>query len=249
MRAVLFLAACVLGAAVVASPAAAAGPPSARCLDPGHNRIFIETDTTIYRQGATVRIIPQFDRMPGGYQAIDLTCLRDWRITGPATLAADRRSFTIAADAPAGSEILLSYRWHDERAEARMRVVARDAVVLTGTRGQRSAEGCEQMDPVRELQFQPGDHFSVTFTPFESYKDYWGSYSFDPATGTLSMHVEGGNNVPPGLDLDGRATMTSDGRLILEGMYLGSGHGVPPMVVNPATSAAELRVPACRYIF
>lgn len=237
-------------AAILLTPRQAAAQPSGRCLDPRHNAIFIETGTTTYRQGATVSVRPMFDRMPGGYQPIDLACTRDWRITGPARLARDRRSLTIRADAPVGSEITLSYRWRNERAEARYRVIGRDAVVLTGLRGQQSAEGCEQAEPVRELEFAPGNRFSVTFTPFETYKDYWGTYTYDPATGALAMQVVGGNTVPPGLDLDGRATLRPDGRLVLEGMFLGSprGGGVQP-VVDPATGAVEMRAPTCRYLF
>ena len=236
-------------AALACAPAQAAPPSPSGCLDPGHNRIFIQTDTTIFRQGATIRIGATFDRLPGGDEAIDLGCTRDWRITGPATLAPDRRSFTIGADAAPGSEIVLSYRWHDERAEARYRVVARDAVVLTGFRGQRAIEGCEGLDPVRELEFAPGNRFSVTFMPFESYKDYWGTYSYDPATGALRMTVESGNNVPPDLDLDGRAILMPDGRLVLEDMYLGTTRGPPPIVVDPATGMATVAKLTCRYTF
>lgn len=98
-------------------------------------------------------------------------------------------------------------------------------MVLTGTWSQSAAEGCEGIEPVRELKFSP-DHFSVTFTPFETYQDYWGTYSFDPATGALHLRVEGGNNTPDGLDLDGTA-MLADGHLVLDGLFLGNRNGPP----------------------
>lgn len=219
------------------APAAVSAQPEYRCAASEHNRLVTVAQPSIYRQGATIRITPQFDKMPSGYEDIDPRCLSDWRITGPARLSDDRRSIVIAPDAPPGAEIHLSYRWRTEQAELHLPVVARDAVVLTGTRGQTSVEGCGELAPLRELVFAPGNQFSVTFEPFESYKDYWGSYRFDPATGAISMHVEEGNNVPSGLDLEGRAILGSDGHLVLEDMYFGNGNGPPPAT------------PSCRYTF
>jgi hypothetical protein len=77
---------------------------------------------------------------------------------------------------------------------------------------------------VGELEFSGENRFSVTFNPFESYRDYWGTYSFDPATKRLTMTVEGGNFVPPGLDLEGTADLGPDG-LVLTDMFLGTRGG------------------------
>lgn len=182
---------------------------------------FLSFESEIFRQGATIGITPSADRSPAGTREVPMECTSDWRISGPATLAADRRSITIAPDAPSGAEVSVSYISRSERVGRTFRVVARDAVVLTGIRGQRSVEGCGQLQPVRELEFSAGNRFSVTFLPFETYKDYWGTYSFDAASGRLVMTVSGGNFVPAGLDLEGTARVDG-GRLILEGMYLGS---------------------------
>ena len=37
---------------------------------------------------------------------------------------------------------------------------------------------------IGELQFFSEGKFSVTYTPVESYRDYWGSYEWDNDTGT-----------------------------------------------------------------
>jgi hypothetical protein len=108
--------------------------------------------------------------------------------------------------------------------KAQFEVIGKDAVVLTGVYSQRSLEGCEVPDPIGELQFSPGNRFSVTFQPFESYRDYWGRYSFDPATRRMVLIGEGGNFVPVGLDLEGEAEFEA-GRLVLRGMFLGSRSG------------------------
>jgi hypothetical protein len=110
--------------------------------------------------------------------------------------------------------------------EARFQVIGRDEVVLTGRYSQQSVEGCEIPEPIGELEFNPGNRFSVTYRPFESYRDYWGSYDFDPATGRIALKPEGGNFVPSGLDLEGEAKLV-DGRLVLSGVFLGSRGGRP----------------------
>jgi hypothetical protein len=77
--------------------------------------------------------------------------------------------------------------------------------------------------PIYELWFD-GNAVNVTWTPFETYVDYWGTYLAQdqaPGSGTLSIQVEGGNYVPEDVDADGRFTICGD-TLILEDMWLGS---------------------------
>lgn len=210
-------------------PAPVPAPPSLpdpACAPPGWHFAFVGMDTTVYRQGTVVRLTPMVDRSPAGTVEIPLRCTAGWTVTGPATLSPDRTSLTIAPEAPVGSIVAIGFRHEGKPVEARFRVVARDEVVLTGRYTERSLEGCWAHGPVRELEFRPENRFSVTFTPFESYQDYWGSYSFDPATKQLRLKVEGGNFVPPHLDLEGEAEL-ADGRLRLKDMFLGSRDGPP----------------------
>jgi hypothetical protein len=201
-------------------------PPDTTCLWPPERSNFTTFSTPVFRQGATVGIRPQRDQMPAGYRDLPAECLSGWAIEGPADLSADRQSLTIRPDAPPGSDIVLRYSVKGEPVVSRFRVVARDAVVLTGRWGQSEATGCEALEPVRELEFGP-ERFSVTFMPFESYKDYWGTYRFDAATGALRLTVDGGNSTPPGLDLEGTARL-EDGHLVLDGMFLGDRAGRVP---------------------
>jgi len=78
---------------------------------------------------------------------------------------------------------------------------------------------------IGELRFKADGTFSVTWAPFEIYRDYWGAYAVDPATGGIILTVEGGNHAPE--DLDGEGTMRFDesGRLVLDGVWLGTPHG------------------------
>ena len=201
-------------------------PPDLTCLQPGHHFAFVGMDTTVYRQGAVVRLTPMVDRSPAGTAEIPPRCTSDWAVTGPAALSADRKSLTIAADAPPGAVVHVRFRHDGKPVSTQFRVVAKDEIVLTGRYSQRGLEGCPAVEPVRELEFRPENRFSVTFVPFETYQDYWGSYSFDPATKRLRLTVEGGNFVPPNLDLEGEAEL-AEGRLRLKDMFLGSRDGPP----------------------
>jgi hypothetical protein len=206
--------------------------PDATCFPPGHHFAFLGTDTGIYRQGSEIRVTPRVNMAPAGTPDLPLHCVGDWSVSGPATLSADRRTLRIAPDAPIGSIVVVSARHGDEPLALRLRVIGRDEVVLTGRRSQQAIEGCSVPDPISELEFHGENRFSVTFRPFESYRDYWGTYAFDAATGGLRLTVEGGNFVPPGLDLEGRAEMAS-GRLVLRDMFFGSRDG--PVPAGPCT--------------
>jgi hypothetical protein len=201
--------------------------PDRECVPDYYHFAFLETDTRIFRQGATVRLTPKVDMSPGGTQEVPVRCTSGWSVTGPATLSADRTALAIAPDAPVGELVTVAFSHAGKPVQAQFRVIGRDEVVLTGRWSQRAVEGCSIAEPVGELEFMPESRFSVTFRPFETYRDYWGTYSFDPATGALRMTVEGGNFVPPSLDLEGRAELVA-GRLVLRDMFLGSREGSPP---------------------
>lgn len=200
--------------------------PDTECIQPGHHFAFLATGTAIYRQGATVRITPSVDRSPAGTAELPLICTSGWSVAGPAKLSADRTAVTIDGDAPVGSTVTIGFRHLGKPVETRFKVVAKDEIVLTGRYAQQSLEGCAAAEPVRELEFRPDNRFSVTFLPFETYQDYWGTYAWDSDSGRLRLTVEGGNFVPTNLDLEGAAEL-KDGRLRLTGLFLGSRDGGP----------------------
>jgi hypothetical protein len=202
---------------------------------------YLDVEPGPARQGAILKIAARQWRGPAN-QATPPDCTSDWAVSDPAlaALSGDRSTVRIAPDAAPGATVTISYTVKGKSVAAPLLIVATDAIVLTGRRGQRAVEDCEQLIPVGELEFTADGHFSVTYQPFETYRDYWGTYRLDPATGALSMVAEGGNDRPGGLDLEGKAGFAADGKLVLEGMYLGqpgSSGGPPP----PARG--------CRYTF
>lgn len=100
---------------------------------------------------------------------------------------------------------------------------------------------CDGSDPIvpdpaiLELIFADTGEFRVTWTPFESYVDYNGTFTIDEGTGALVLTVAGGNYVPPDIDGEGIATVT-DGVLTLEDVWLGTAQ-------NPVTPVA------CGHVF
>jgi len=66
---------------------------------------------------------------------------------------------------------------------------------FVGTWHQVEAE-CSSAEPVRELIFEANGHYSVTWLPFETYKDYWGAWAYNARTRMLTLTVDGGNYQP-----------------------------------------------------
>jgi hypothetical protein len=174
------------------------------------------------------------------FPAEPMECTSEWAVSDPALarLSEDRKILHIAEEAAPGAELIISYKAGGRLVRRSVRIVGKDEAVLTGLRSQRAVELCNVASPVRELQFTENGFFTVTFMPFETYKDYWGRYRFDPETGKLSLTVEDGNHTPEGLDLEGKARFDPAGNLVLEDIFLG----------QPLSTRSSSGGP-CRYTF
>lgn len=75
---------------------------------------------------------------------------------------------------------------------------------------------------IQELWFRADGSVNVTWFPFEIYVDYWASYTYDLAAGTLGLTVTGGNYVPGDIDGEGTFSLAPDGSLLLRDMWLGT---------------------------
>jgi hypothetical protein len=119
---------------------------------------------------------------------------------------------------------------------------------LVGFWREKSRSDCEAQNgttpllPIRELEFRAKGWFSVTWMPFETYRDYWGSYTADDSSGMLMLKIDQGNYVPEPFRGSGKFKFTEKSTLELTGVYLGwkntSGQAAPTQVSSK-----------CRYIF
>jgi hypothetical protein len=85
-----------------------------------------------------------------------------------------------------------------------------------------SQEALSPANPIRELIFWADGTFSVTWKPFETYRDYWGTYTYSKEKGKIRFKVEAGNNIPANIDGEGYLTLKKNGDLVLKSIWLGS---------------------------
>jgi len=182
-------------------------------------------DPAIARQGAdlTIRILEPPG--PFGSRPIPRELLTGWKAVpdGEVSLSHDGATLSVLPSATPGATVEISASFCGRREISRtLRIVGKDEPVLTGLwREQgKQCEGETPGDIVRELEFRDTGYFSVTYTPFEAYRDFWGQFAFNPSDGQLTMTITGGNKVPSQARLSGKATLRPDGALVLEQVFL-----------------------------
>jgi hypothetical protein len=186
----------------------------------------------------------EFSAQPGNVLALKLGTLECCVVLEPveacveyslsptegATYDAATGELTIGEDAVAGTIYTLTADVEDGRAtlEAKVTVYTKESHPMVGIWhevGQTPCEGGAETLPapgIGELWFKANGEVLVTWQPFEVYVDYWGTYTFDLATGAISIAVDGGNYVPPDVDGEGTFEISGDGSLVLSDMWLGS---------------------------
>lgn len=133
----------------------------------------------------------------------------------PATLPGSR--FTVSAEVGAGRHVVTT----------EIHVFTPEASPLVGYWWEEAQFTCGDGTavtpalPIEELVFAVDGTFAVTWTPFESYVDYWGTYVVDLERGTLELTVTGGNEIPADVDGSGRVAFDAAGGLNLTEMWLG----------------------------
>jgi len=152
--------------------------------------------------------------------------------TDGASIDSHTGTFTVHPATPHGSVFTVSANVENGRriVTIEVHVYTPEENPLAGIRTEEVQFGCgteEEIvpeEPIGELRFRADGTFSVTWAPFEIYQDYWGTYEYDPAQGTLDLVVTGGNYIPDDVDGTGLFSFDEEGRLILSDMWLGSPH-------------------------
>lgn len=222
----------LLTAAGACLPSRPAAPVS--CVPPGQPLAVAVGELELRPGGADTLELQAVG--PGYLEPLPQGCAVRWAVEPGAPAAIDGAGvLRVAPDATDGRTFRVVASLGTERVEQAVRVVDRLASPLVGTWRQVAFRGClagdaEQAhpDPIRELRFRGDGTFGVTWQPFESYVDYWGTYRLEDRD-RLVLEVQGGNRVPPthDRDLDGRALILGD-TLRLEDLWLGRSRGDMP---------------------
>lgn len=206
--AALFLAACANPPeerAALPSPDTAAEPVN--CAPPSSFGGFLFwMEAPALAPGASLSLKPWFTTRPGVMLPVPAACLEEVALSGPATLEADGRTVTINADAAPGAAVQVEGKVGEAGLSGRILVYVEEAQPLVGRWSQPEAACADEgAEPVRELIFHPDGTFSLTWTPFEIYRDYWGTYTF--ADGLLTLIPEDGNHMPPDAAFSGEVEL------------------------------------------
>lgn len=148
--------------------------------------------------GESVRVDPRWTPWPSAWDEVPLRCLGGWLVSHPrlARLSRDRRTLTIAADAPEGAELTLSARYRGHRVTQAYRVIRPVASPLVGSWTQDRAQ-CPNDDGVFELVFRRDRTFTVTFAaPLHNRIDYRGRWSVRGGELLLSGIEAAGGRLP-----------------------------------------------------
>jgi hypothetical protein len=95
-----------------------------------------------------------------------------------------------------------------------------------------------ETEVIRELEIRADGTFSVTWHPFETYVDYWGSYLADEKDSTVRFSIADGNFVPKNFQGNGRFSVDAAGHLRLENVWFGR-TGDRESTVSPAGCSYE----------
>jgi hypothetical protein len=230
----------LLWAAIIAVSAAPAASqrnalPPGPCRPDGRT-LVISVREIVLHPGDTVRLHVYAAAAPYDLAPLPASCAPRWSVSGVRGVSIDARTglLRVGRRVPDGTTATVSARMRGGgEVHNAVRVVVPNAHPIVGMWQQQTETPCRggsagtPEHPIQELEFNADGTFSVTWMPFESYRDYWGTYRHDAATGRLVMQVTGGNHVPPNLDLDGRATLQGNARLTLAEITLGRSDDAP----------------------
>lgn len=190
--------------------------------------------------------------IPVGYAPdIKVPACVTWEVkpAGKGAAIDEQGLFTVDGKTAAGAKFTVIAHIEDGRAERETTVYiyTPQTQPLVGLWKQAEQYDCGSGErvyaqPIGELEFRAVGWFSVTWQPFETYRDYWGDYSSETAKQTLSLKITGSNFAPKDFHGDGSYRLIDDRTLELRGVFLGSRN-------QSSESTANSRVPQCRYIF
>jgi len=213
------------------SPVAPPGlPPEVDCGIFNTGRLVFWFDDRDVQAGELLASQPALVRRPHDYVPVPAACISAWRLSpdAPAVMDAMSGIGMVAPDAKDGTTFTLIAQVGAQIAQGKMRVADPAKHPLRGLWRQTQEIACgtgvqrAPPKPLHELRFQSSGKFSATWTPFESYIDYEGSFSYDPAKGALDLALTGGNDLPAQRKISASARLDARGRLVVSALPGGS---------------------------
>lgn len=156
-----------------------------------------------------------------GFSPVPFNCASDWQVRPPEHASVDpiAGTLSIQKSAPRGAIINISYVAAARTWETQVKIVGHDETVVFGKWSERVEGNCAVSHLIKEFELLPSGTFSVTYEPFETYRDFWGEYVFEQDTGALRMTVTGGNRRPTASSLTAHARLSASGALVIDQMF------------------------------
>lgn len=180
--------------------------------------------------GETVEFQPYFSTHPGHMEMLPAECIGDMTAMpeDAVTFSRDqtgRVAARLTDQAKPDTQIIIdtNYGGHTEITGI-VKVYDAAANPLVGTWTQVDDGNCSGNSRILELKFEGDGDFSVTWRPFEAYKDYWGEFDYELETGMLFLRPESGNYIPEDVS-SGAISLSGDEFTLLDGMSFGSTRG------------------------
>lgn len=195
------------------------------CPDVGDKAYFFWMEPRSAEPGDKVSLSPYWTDMPGGFNSLPPGCLGGLDVypEGAATferLDDGRVIATITDGVEPGTRVRLNGTYRGHGLSGVVEIYRKDENPLVGRWRQRE-EDCPDGKAIRELVFTGAGDFSVTWTPFEAYKDYWGVYEYDATSNAFRFAVEGGNQIPEDIYEQGTVIM-ENGQLNFGQVFFGT---------------------------
>ena len=185
--------------------------------------------------GGLIAAQPFYAVRPGVASPVAANCLTNWALSAdaPAALAPALGLAVVAPEAADGTRFTLTATVAGRPVSGEVRVSDPALHPLAGHWHQTKEQVCGTQvlraptRPIGDLVFTAAGDFSLTWQPFESYRDYWGTYRHDRRSGSLTLEITGGNRPPANRTATGKAHLDTDGVLIITGLDPGNGTSAP----------------------